>query len=267
MKNDKQNVARLSQELKERMKVRPMIRSNNTIELGGRSKCDPDCEICQGEGVSSIQVEETDFLGRPVLVDRWGTCPNLARRVKISGSGLLPNEISDLGWEKILDDGNAFLVLEEIRKVIEAGFGWVFLWGDPGNAKTVLLKTAVAEYIKSGKPAIYSTMAQVIENLRMAFDTDRPSAESYRRLEVWKNAKLLVLDEVDRVNATAYVKERQFLLLDGRYQAALNQETITIMTSNQDPKTFDPYFASRIHDGRFKVLKMEAGDLRPGMLF
>ncbi len=153
------------------------------------------------------------------------------------------------------------------RAVIDTlsrGSGWVYLWGPPGLGKTLVLKIAVAEMLRRHKAAAYTRMAELIDHLRSAFDARDPSEEAQRRLDWWAGLPLLAIDEFDRVRNTEYSNERRFLLLDRRYEQALNGKSITIMAANADPATLEPYLYDRIRDGRFTVVKLEGDSARPG---
>jgi DNA replication protein DnaC len=201
-------------------------------------------------------------------VDRW-TLP-AATRLGISRA-----EAENLAWSKVLDEGQALLAVEAVRKVIEHGRGWVYLYGGHGLAKTLILKIAVAEEIRLYRSfdCAYIRMAEILENLRGAYDADDPSTEAATRLDWWATIPLLAIDEFDRVRGTEYADEKRFVLMDRRYSEAIREydealrRSVTIIASNTDPMSLPSYLADRVLDGRFEVVRLTGESLRPGMTF
>lgn len=191
-------------------------------------------------------------------------CECIQTQLLSGASGLRESELK-LTWSSIRDDGDAFKALRAIKDVFKQGYGWVYLWGGPGIAKSVLLKVAVAEMLRGGLQGTYTNMSQILDHLREAYDTDYPNSESVRRLNRWSQIRLLAIDEFDRVKETGYAAEKRFRLMDERYQAAYRKQTITLMASNEPPEVYDSYLTDRIGDGRFVVVEMRGESLRPGL--
>jgi hypothetical protein len=224
--------------------------------------CKADCPICAGRGYVRFDraIGDPDY-GKLELcpnVDRW-SLPSAKRY------GIDRAEAKGLTWDAVADEGQAFQARAAVREVMERGHGWVFLWGSYGLAKTLILKIAVAEVLRSGREGAYTRMAEVIDHLRAAFDAEDPSDESNRRLDWWTNLPILAVDEFDRVRGTEYAEERRFLLMDRRYEAAAREKSITLMASNTDPRSLAGYLADRVLDGRFKVVHLTGQSFRPGM--
>lgn len=91
-----------------------------------------------------------------------------------------------------------------------------------------------------------------------------PSGESEARLAWWSNLPLLAIDEFDRVNNTAWASERQFLLMDQRYEQAIRGKSITILASNTDPAKLAGYLYDRISDRRFEIIRVHGESYRRG---
>lgn len=220
--------------------------------------CRPDCPICHGLGWVRYDVPVGDpNFGRMVL------CPELLPKVLAAESGLSPDEQA-LTWSAVAALNNTPAAVEAVRRVLERGAGWVYLWGPPGLAKSLILQIAVAEAVRLERPAAYVRMVEILDNLRSAFDAPEPG-QAGLRLDRWAEVPLLAVDEFDRLNATPWALERKFLLLDRRYQDAIRGQSITLMASNSDPASFEDYLASRIFDGRFAVVRLAGEDVRPAM--
>ncbi len=220
---------------------------NNTI-------CQPGCPICGGIGY--IKDER----------GRVSACPNVSSRVLYPGEryGLSQAE-RDLSWEQIGPANGVESAVAAVQQALERGSGWVYLWGPPGLAKTLVLKIAVAVSLEAHRAAAYTRMVEILDDMRAAFDANNPSFESQRRLDWWAELPVLAIDEFDRLRSTAYAAERRFLLMDRRYENAFRSTSITLMAANEDPALLDGYLYDRIRDGRFSVVHLTGSSLRPAM--
>lgn len=193
-------------------------------------------------------------------------CPDCTGpRLHVGQSGLSGGEIENLSWDKVLDAGETHKARRAVQEVLARGHGWVYLYGGPGIAKSLILKVAVAEVVKSQNPATYVNMSAILDDLRQAYDTQTPNMEAVRRLERWTRIPFLAVDELDKVKDTEYVQERRMRLLDDRYQAALRGESITLFASNRPPEHFENYITDRIRDGRFSVVELIGQSARSGL--
>lgn len=178
-----------------------------------KTYCKPDCPICHGAlwVRQDLPVDHPDF-GKLV------PCPN-ADLFTIYGSRTGIDETErGLSWSSIVDreDSNVFEAVQTVQYILQKGYGWVVLHGGYGLAKTLLLKIATVENIKAGRLSAYARMAEVIENMRKAYDTESPQAEAESRLNFWAGLPLLCLDEFDRVRSTPFETEKRFVLKIGR---------------------------------------------------
>jgi DNA replication protein DnaC len=144
----------------------------------------------------------------------------------------------------------------------------VTLWGDYGLAKSLILKIAVVMATREiRKPCSYVRMAELIENMRSAFDADNPSETSQYRLDWWSRVPVLAIDELDRLRNTPYADEQKFIVMDRRYEDALRKKTVTLIAMNSGPLSIDGYLADRMLDGRFQVIHLEGQSARPMMRY
>lgn len=216
--------------------------------------CRLGCPICGGWGLVK---DETGKLN---------PCPNRSARAMFRGEryGLSEAERS-LTWKQVAPVNGVQVAMGAVRRALERGAGWVYLWGPPGLAKTLILKIAVAISLEEGRKSAYTRMAEILDNMRAAFDAPNPSGESQQRLDWWAGLPLLAIDEFDRVRATEYADERRFLLMDRRYEKALRGGSVTLLAGNEDPALLDGYLYDRVRDGRFRVVAMTGSSLRPVM--
>lgn len=195
-------------------------------------------------------------------------CPNCAgAKYYVQHSGLLdtmaPEDADALNWERVVPTDNADIAARKVREVLARGYGWVFLHGGPGIAKSLILQIAIAETTRSLKHGTYTNLSYILDDLRNAYDTGYPSKEAAKRLRRWTDVSVLAIDELDKVKDTDFVIERRMRLLDGRYNSAKAKRSITLMASNQPPEYFDNYIADRIMDGRFEVIELTGESKRP----
>lgn len=249
----------------ERVKSSVVVSGGEAIDKPiERQICNPSCEICGGFGFYRVNVP----IGHPSF-GKLLRCPNVDI-LSLPGSdkyGLEHDELFGLDWSSIypLEDSRCTEAAEIVRKILDRGYGWIYLWGDHGQAKSLILKIAVATRLRNNVMASYVNMADLVSNLREAFDTDHPSFEAESRLDFWRDIPILAIDEIDRVNNTSWVAEQRFRLLDSRYVTAIRRESVTIMASNRSPNFLDPYLADRVLDGRFVVMELRGVSARFGM--
>jgi hypothetical protein len=228
--------------------ARRKVAAQNTI-------CSIDCPICGGIGF----VQTGD--GQHVT-----PCPNVDPLKLYPGEKYgLSEEERGWDWDIVEELNNALQGMYAVQRAMARGAGWVYLWGPPGLAKTLIIKIAVAESLRSRRAAAYTRMAEILDDMRGAFDARDPSAEGQRRLDWWADLPLLAIDEFDRVRSTEYASERRFLLMDKRYEQALRGKSITLLTSNEDPAKLEGYLYDRIRDGRFEIVRLTGDSARPGM--
>jgi hypothetical protein len=230
---------------------RPMYRITNSV-------CEPDCPICGGVGWlrSGARDIHDPMFGRLV------PCPNFSL-FKSYGDrlGLSENEWG-LDWDDLNERENVKEGIRAIYESVKQEYGWIFLWGDYGLAKTMMLKIATAYSLRKKILAVYVRMEEIMDNLRSAFDEKNPSYASQRRLDWWVDLPMLCVDEFDKVYETEFASRRRFLLMDRRYEAAINKTGITIVASNRGPSEFEGYLSDRICDNRFSVVHLTGTSYR-----
>lgn len=214
-------------------------------------KCDDTCELCEGLGLVGV-VGSDGFT-------RYEVCPNMPFDYR--GTGV--NE-SDRDIPKLLEKsatvtqiGNA---LKDLRKT---GYGLLWIQGGFGIGKTVLAKAATVEAFAETKSALYIRQLEMINRLRSSYADDKGQALILERKEEITSKKWLVIDEIGRVNETAFSEEVMGDIVDNRYQQALRHEAMTVLISNSFPDdVLDPYLVDRIMDVKCKQLVINGKSLR-----
>lgn len=253
------------------------------------SACIPDCPICGGVGFFKMDLElRHPFFGK--LLE----CPNVpaANSSTWKRSGLQDEEF-DLDPDAMLDVNEFENVRKSVDVILQRGYGFVYLWGEYGTGKTTFLRSLVASFLRrkylssAGNHkeyferlyhpnvddvrvvlmqyggAAYLKTSVLIETIKKhEFNPDRDNDR--RDIEFWVNAKLLVLDEFDKVRETPYVSEKRFEFFDERYEQAIRKKSITIMAGNLDPQVaLEGYIYDRLRDKRSTILWSGDKSFRP----
>ncbi len=225
--------------------------------------CEPDCEECEGIGFirnkapfGSPGFGKVDFCSN---VDKW-SLPGAKRY------GLTRDEIEGMSWGSLIDQKSVQPAILAVGEILSRGYGWLYIHGPVGVGKTFILKIAIAMSLRDNREASYVRMVQIIDNLRGSYDSNNGSYEAQARLNWWSEIPILAIDEFDRVRPTEYSVERQFILMDRRYEDAIRKKSITIMASNKSPTQLatdsDPYLMDRIQDHRFKTVELDLDSRR-----
>lgn len=171
---------------------------------------------------------------------------------------------------------NAYQAGQEIKAILKRGWGGAYIWSQGfGNAKTEILKIAVAEWVRMGNDGRFSLFADLIDDMKEAYD-DRPAqpggdewdrASAYQRLRIVQTMPLLAIDELEEVSLTAYTSNTRFRLFNERYERATRMFTgITLIASNVPPSQLPPKLQSRFSDLDFMIpLEVTGKDVRPAM--
>lgn len=129
----------------------------------------------------------------------------------------------------------------------------------------------VNEAIERSMAAIYTTMADLLADLRDSFNPSNGKGFS-ALLDNVKSSEVLCLDEVEKFRTTEWAEEVFFTLIEERYRN-WNQHLTVFATNRQigldkrvlDGTRFPGYFESRIMDGRFWQIQdfWKVTDARP----
>ena len=142
--------------------------------------------------------------------------------------------------------------------------GFLTLWGGPGNAKTMALQAVVNDLLNCQRSAVYVTAFDLISFIRSAFDGQRNvmNDNAYERLLRFERVDVLAIDEFDKLRVTDWVMEQLTDLIDRRYRGGISGLSGTLIAMNSDPKEQNEWIASRLFDGRNRVIHNTDSDIR-----
>lgn len=218
-----------------------------------------ECPLCGGKGFFRHEVEPDDpHFGRPVpCVGERHAEANLDRRLSKLWDYDEHDQAIRLADVSLNPKNGAMLVAAD--DFLARPRGWLYIYGPPGNAKTIILKALVNELNLTGKgPARYIKFSKVLNYIR-----DWKNGAYTERFENLKQIRVLAIDEFDKSRMTEFAAEFRFDFLDDRYEQAVKGQTGLIFASQEPPDSLPAPLASRVNDGRFVVVHNLAGDARP----
>ena len=136
----------------------------------------------------------------------------------------------------------------------EAPAGWLFLMGESGTGKTHLAAAIANAFQEKGGSAIFVTVPDLLDHLRLTFNPGSTVSFDHRFSEV-KNAPLLVLDDLGTESASAWAKEKLFQIVNHRYLTQM----ATVFTTSKAISELDPRIRTRLIDRRLcRILAITA---------
>ena len=253
------------------------------------------CPDCGGVGWFKLDLDpcHADFgkivrcpneVHQPAYIERLARLSGLVREdldIRLTDF----REVHYMEKRKVADDqGQApFLVsnramLEVAYAFVKEPYGFVYIWGNVGNAKSDALIAivnqinlaagqVVAVYLKFSKLVEYMREAY-IENEKRKTHPEAPPTYSQRFDEI-KHVKVLCIDEFDfdgeKQRETAFAREFRFDFLDDRYHLGTRGQVATVFASNSPPENLPEPIYDRMRDGRFQIVHNTAPSARPAM--
>lgn len=242
------------------------------------TKSPPPCPECGGQGYIGYDVPP----GHP----RFGKvtrCQNPVhtdnrQAAKLSSLSQMHPDDLDLRLSAIDTVPGNEAMLAACQTMLNNPRGWLYLWGGPGNAKSIALRAMCNELAGLGfYPVVYIKFSRLVEIVRRAQAAQYAKREHLKKngnLDEWDNdyidtlnrllkIKVLAIEEFDKARLTEFAQEFRFEFLDERYEQGVRGETITMFASNSHPSEFtDSALVSRFTSGKFIIVENKAGDVR-----
>lgn len=167
-------------------------------------------------------------------------------------------------------DYPAFVMLDEYRENVvervQEGKG-LYIWGkSTGSGKTSWACKIMGYYFRKvafgsmlENEGLYIFLPTFLEDLRKSYDGLDPDFEQI--LDMLKNCKLLIIDDIGAERVTAWVRERLVSIINTRVGAGLS----TIYTSNLSPEELKEELGDRISSrvlGSSEIVEITGADRR-----
>lgn len=140
--------------------------------------------------------------------------------------------------------------------------GWIILQGEYGTGKTHLAYAIAARQLEAQQQVFAQNVPDLLDSLRQAFEQDEKMHLS-ERMQVIREAGLLVLDDLGKENQTAWGTEKMYQIIDYRYRDGLPLVVTTNEDLSSDRANVDARIRSRLLDtGLASILALPARDYR-----
>lgn len=229
-----------------------------STDVPSRSEPTYACDVCKDAGWTRLDVP----VGHPHFAKLWPCqCTLRKREQKQAEQRLLISNLEQFGnhtFETFEPTAGTDDAYEAAIAFADDPQGWLFLHGGCGVGKTHLAVAAAKEISEHNSNVIFSVVPDLLDHLRAAFDPGAGVAYD-ERFYAFRNAFLLVLDDLGTENTTPWAREKLFQIINHRY----NERLPTIITSNQDLTKLDERVVSRLLDrGLTKDVEIDAEDYR-----
>lgn len=224
--------------------------------------CIKGCKICHGIGWLRKEV--------PIHHEHFGKitpCPNRKFVHFDPKLGISIEEAMTLDWNTYEPTEAVLAMRSAIDRVLARGYGWIYIYGQPGNGKTIMAKSAcIFASTSQQKKTRYYRLSSLINKLRASYDEEHGQTVYRERLKELGEIEVLAVDEIGRDRQTDFSKQSLSELMDRRYELAVERKGVTIWVSNFSPEeVLELYQSDRVRDGRFDVLEIKGASMRPVM--
>lgn len=227
------------------------------------------CPICRDAGRLLVDEAEAQAAGwipleRREWFGRWRveipcSCP--AGMAVVADWQQLPPDAGGVTLESLFDYPEQDQAYTAIEAFCSSPTGWLTLGGDYGVGKTALLYAALGRLKDAHRYGRYITAPELVDKLRNLI---RAGGDPDRYLQRWCDAPLIAIDELDKYDPTEFADKSIFRLFNARYQRWQTSGTLIAYNLDREDR-LPPFLRSRIHDGRFRFVRLAGADVRPGL--
>lgn len=166
----------------------------------------------------------------------------------------------DISLETTIETHNNRAALFAARLLVEDPRRFFTLLGPNGRGKTHIAVALLNGCLARGYSGMYLTTAELLDDLKTTF-APGSQIQASKVLDQAKKVRVLVLDEFDRYNPTAWAETEFFKLVEDRYRNGM--ERLTVFVSNAPLEDIPAYISSRMRDRRCQIHIIGGPDFRP----
>jgi len=243
----------------------------NDIATGAVSavdEADDTCPLCQGARFVRVTGDPTDprfGQATPCECARYETQEERrARLLRYSRLGALTRFTFDTLIESGRSNDERLQAqygeaVRIVHRFAESPEGWLVLVGPHGAGKTHLAAAIANDAIERGRPALFLTVADLLDHLRSGYGDDAEVGYD-TLLEQVRTSPLLILDDLDAYAQTEWAREKFFQVVSYRFNAALP----TVFTAVRPPNEIDDRLGTRLVDPTLsQIVELAHGDAAP----
>ena len=199
--------------------------------------------MMQGEIVKHIKISAPDYrrVARMQSLDMRFNDLGLYHRMRFET--FYPDSVNSVERSKLK------AALSMAKNWADNPRGWLCIMGDYGCGKTHLAASIANELNESGKDVMFTTVPDLLDYLRQAFEPQSISRFD-KRFQNILGIPILILDDLRIGSGSQWAKEKLFQIIDYRYLS----RAPTVITASETKLSIEedaPRIATRLFDGRF----------------
>lgn len=208
--------------------VPPELEEAPALAFGIESVFEGECSECQDIGYvrDNLPTSHPEF-GKLLPCP---SCKGGARMENLRAVSRLTPEMMGHDLKDFLPRNHLHDVRHQVTTWLRVGYGWLTLTGPPGTGKTFLLSAIANLVIAEGKPALYTTVADLLDDLKATFNPKSDQIYSTLFASVM-GVEYLLLDEIEKFYGTAWAMEAVFRLMEHRSR---HTNLKTVLATNVD---------------------------------
>ena len=159
----------------------------------------------------------------------------------------------DFDWIRSEESPRSFppAAVEVARRFSLEPAGWLVISGPSGSGKTILAAAVANERVKSGEPALFMVVPDLLDHLRAGYSPGSGDLSYEEVLEQVRKSPFLVLDDVDAASPTEWAREKLFQVVNHRQNANLSTTFTCADLGNLDER-----LATRLSSDRTTHLEL-----------
>lgn len=201
------------------------------------------CDICHGSGwvASDLEIGHPDF-GR---LHRCECQAELDKERWLKECGLTAAQMEAVKGLKNTGPGTKAM-MDAVKAFITNPVGMLFIHGSNGVGKTTAAYGMTRRLIDAGYRTVYVTGPNMFAWIRDGYSATTQDETAMRRLDRLQSVRVLIIDELDKVRPTDWVREIMSMFVDNRYRR--REELGTVVIAN-NPDNLSPDVVSRLMEG------------------